>query len=129
MVAGGMCGCGGHVWLWGACVVAGGHVWLPGVMYGCRGTCVVAGGHVWLQVGMCGCGGMCMVAGGAWLWEGVRSCGGHVWLPGGACMAVVGACIGYDEIRSMSRQYASYWLQAANITIHKPHLLIRCACA
>ena len=26
---------------------------------------------------------------------------GRAWLPGG--------CIGYDEIQSMSRQYASYW--------------------
>ena len=24
-------------------------------------------------------------------------------------MAGGGACVGYDEIRSMSRQYASYW--------------------
>ena len=28
--------------------------------------------------------------------------GGHAWLFGGACM-------GYNEIRSMSRWYASYW--------------------
>ena len=26
VVAGGMCGCGGHVWLWGA--------WLPGGLHG-----------------------------------------------------------------------------------------------
>ena len=50
MVAGGgMCGCGGHVWLWGACVVVG--------------VCMVAGGvhccgeHAWLW-------GACVVAGG-----------------------------------------------------------------
>ena len=33
--------------------------------------------------------------------------GGCVWLAG-ACV-VVGGCIGYDEIRSMSGRYASYW--------------------
>ena len=41
--------------------------------------------------------------------------GGHAWLLGGvhgcrgACMVVGGACMGYNEIRSMSRGYASYW--------------------
>ena len=34
---------------------------------------------------------------------------GHVWLPGGPCMVAGGVCIGYDEIRSMSGRYASYW--------------------
>ena len=28
---------------------------------------------------------------------------------GGACLVAGGACIGYDEIRSMSGRYASYW--------------------
>ena len=28
MVAGGVCGCEGHAWLQGACMVAGGHAWL-----------------------------------------------------------------------------------------------------
>ena len=109
-----MCGCwccgacvvagGGHAWLLGgACVVAGGggHAWLL------AGACMVAGGrHAWLLVGgMRGCwwgacmvtGGVCMVAGG------VHGC----WQ--GACMAAGGADIGYDEIRSMSGRYASYW--------------------
>ena len=36
---GGVCGCGGHAWLWG-------HAWL-------QGACVAAGD-------MCGCGGMGM---------------------------------------------------------------------
>ena len=67
---------------WGeACVVA------PG------GACVVAPG------GVCGCSGACVVA------------------PRGACMVALGgmhgcsggACVGYDEIRSMSGRYASYW--------------------
>ena len=53
-------------------------------------------GHVWLPGGgMHGCRGACMVV------------GGYAWLLGGC---VVGrACIGYDEIRSMSGRYASYW--------------------
>ena len=58
--------------------------------------------------------GACMVAGG------MHSCGGCVvaegctWLSG-AYVFVGGmhggsrACVGYEEIRSMSRQYASYW--------------------
>ena len=104
----GVHGCGGHawllggnVWLWGACVVAGG-------MHGC-------GGHAWLQGGMygceevmCGCWGECMVVGGhAWLWGACMVAGGCAWL-WGACV-VAGGCIGYDEIRSMSGRYASYW--------------------
>ena len=74
----------------GACVVAGGgHVWLPGGMHDCQGACVVARGHAWLPGG-------CMAVGGhAWLW--------------GACMVAGRVCMGYDEIRSMSGQYASYW--------------------
>ena len=39
--------------------------------------------------GMRGCRGVCMVAGVVWLYG--------------------GACVGYDEIRSMSWRYASYW--------------------
>ena len=72
---------GGCAWCWwGVCVVVGGmHGW---------GACVVGGmhgceGHVWLQ-------GACVAAGG------ICGCGG-------------GVCMGYDEIRSMSGQYASYW--------------------
>ena len=98
-------------------------MWLPGGMHGSRGmhgcqrACVAAGGMhgCWLG-GMCGCwlGGVH----GCW---GVHGCGGvhGCW---GVCMVVEGACvvvggvhgcrglwIGYDEIRSMSRWYASYW--------------------
>ena len=80
---GGVCGCWGGVHgCWVACMVVGGHVWLPGV-------CVVAGGH-------------------AWLW-GVHDCGGCAWLQGVCMVAGGGACIGYDEVRSMSGRYASYW--------------------
>ena len=97
---GGMHGCGGcvlllcgrHAWLWGACMVAGGHAWLWGCAW-LQGACKVAGGHVWLQ-------GVCMVVGG------VHGCGGCVH---GGRVAGWGAYMEYDEIRSMSRQYTSYW--------------------
>ena len=92
---GGMRGCrgacvvaGGCAWLWGACMVTGG-VWL-------LGGCVVARG------GVHGCQGVCMVVGCVWFLGGMRGC----W---GACMVARGACVGYDEIRSMSGRYASYW--------------------
>ena len=74
-----------------------------GDMHGCGG-CARLRGHAWLQGGLHGCRGLvhtyrgsCMVAGG------VHGCGGHAWCQG------VGACMKYDEIRSMSGQYASYW--------------------
>ena len=106
---GGMHGCWGCAWLWG-------HAWLPGGVHGClgvhgcqgacvvargacmvaRGACMVARGHAWLLRGMHGCQGVCMVAQGACM-----VAGGCAWL--------LGACIGYNEIRSMSRWYASYW--------------------
>ena len=100
----------------GACVVA------PGGMHGCSG----GGGHAWLLPGVC-----------AWLLRGgMHGCsqGGCVVAPRGACVVALGgmrgffrggmhgfcwgacvvffpggACIGYDEIRSMSGRYASYW--------------------
>ena len=109
---GGMRDCSG-----GACVVA-------------PGGCVVAprggGGHAWLLLGGCACffpGGVCVVFPGGMCGfsrEGVCMVfpggafmvapGGHAWFfPGewGACMVFSGgACIGYDEIRSMSGRYA-----------------------
>ena len=119
---------GGHAWLlWGGVhgCSGGGHAWL--LRGGVRGC---SGGHVWLLWrGMHGCcqgghgfsqggGGACMVFAGV---------GGHAWflLGGmhgfcwGACMVFPlggmcgfsrgGMCVGYDEIRSMSRRYTSYW--------------------
>ena len=81
------------------CPQWGRHAWLQGGT-GCAwlcGACMVARGqHAWLLGGMHGCRGACVVAGGAWLW-------------GGACVVVGGVCMAYDEIRSMSGQYASYW--------------------
>ena len=105
LLPGGACmvapGGGVHGCSRGACVVAPG-----GGMRGCSGgACMVApGGHAWLLQGaMRGCsGGACVVAPG----------GGSVWLLGGACVvAPEGACVRgfFDEIRSMSGRYASYW--------------------
>ena len=75
----GVSGCGGVY------MVAGGGI------HGGRGVCVVVGS-------MRGCGGwVCVVAGGTCV-----VAGWCVWLLGGGCA-------GYDEIRSMSGQYASYW--------------------
>ena len=120
-------------------VAPGGHVWLlRGGMHGCSGgACMVAlggmrscsGGHAWLLWGHAWLlQGVCMVALGGvhgcsggmhGFLGGVHSfCGGHawfflggcVWFFRGACMVFSGgAWLGYDEIRSMSRQYASCW--------------------
>ena len=123
----------------GVCMFApGGVCGCSGGMHGCsRGGCGCSGGHAWLLPGgVCGCsqGGMhgcswgggqaCMVApsGGVWLlWGGVHGCswgvcmvapgggmcgcseGGHAWLLGGGMRGF------FDEIRSMSGWYASYW--------------------
>ena len=91
---GGIGGCswGGHVWLlWGVCMVAPG-----GGVHGCSGgACIVAlGGHAWFLWGeVCGCtGGACIVA-----------LGGHAWFLWG------GVHGSFDEIRSMSGRYTSYW--------------------
>ena len=81
---------GGHAWLlWGGCVVA------PG------GHACCSGGGVWLLQG-----------GHAWLLQ-----GGHAWLLPGGCVVAPGGVHGFlrgrawffDEMRSMSGRYASYW--------------------
>ena len=106
---GGMCG-----FIWGACMVlfGGACMVLFGgaciVLFG--GACVVLfGGHAWFYLG-----GACMVLfGGAW----VVLFGGHAWFYlGGACVVLFrGARHGffsfsrYNEIRSMSGRYTSYW--------------------
>ena len=85
------CSQGGHAWFGGHAWLPGGHVWLLGGMRGCWGC-------AWLLGGMRDCWGACVVAGRCpWLPGGMHGCG--VW----------GACVGYDKIRSMSGQYASYW--------------------
>ena len=67
-----------------------------GGMRGCGGGVRGCRGCVWLPGGVLGCRGC------AWLW------GVCMVARGGACV-VAGVCIGYDEIRSMSGRYASYW--------------------
>ena len=93
-------------------MVAGGVHGCQGSMHGCRGACMVAGGGWWACMVA---GGVCVVVGGMHGCRGAYMVGGrgHAWL-WGACMVVGvhgcrGVCIGYNEIRSMSRQYASYW--------------------
>ena len=87
---------GGHAWLlwWGGCVVAWEGVWLLG------GACVVAPGgvHGFIR-------GACMVlfGGHAWFyWGGMH---GFIW--GG--VRDFFSFFGYNEIRSMSGRYTSYW--------------------
>ena len=117
---GGVCGCsGGCAWL-----LQGGCAWLHGGMRGCSGggmhgcsggACMVApaGGHAWLlrRACMIAPGGMCGCSGG------MHGCsvGGHAWLLRGACVVAPGGMrgffsfFGYNEIRSISGRYASYW--------------------
>ena len=98
-------GGGGHAWLLGgACVV------FLGACVVFWGACMVFLGFVHGFSGVCVCvffgGCVCFFSGGpAWF------LGGHAWLPEGGCawLPVGGSCIGYDEIRSMSGRYASYW--------------------
>ena len=94
----------GHAWfylggmrgfIWGACMILfGGHAWfywggVHGFIWGCA----------WFYLGVCMVlfGGACMV------------------LFGGACVVFLGGVhvffsfFGYNEIRSMSGRYASYW--------------------
>ena len=81
---------GGHAWL----LLGGGHAWLLlGGMRGCLGGC----GCSW---------GACVVAPGGCAWFS----GGHVWFSRGGMHGFWGGVHGFvDEIRSMSRRYASYW--------------------
>ena len=76
----------------------------PGGVRGCfGGVCMVARG------GMHGCSGGC-----AWLLRG-EACmvapGGMCGCSGGACVVAPGGGVRgfFDEIRSMSGRYASYW--------------------
>ena len=101
--------------LGGACMVApGGHAcFIWGGMRGfIRGACVVLfGGCVVLfGDGVCsfiwgGMRGFFQQGGHAWFY----SAGGHAWFysPGG--MRGFFSYLGYNEIRSMSGRYASYW--------------------
>ena len=109
MGGGGMRVCsGGHVWLLqgGAWFFPGGGSVLGffwGGMHGfCRGCMVFSRGHVWFFPG-----------GHAWFFP-----GGMHGFSGGVCVFFStehawffpgGLCVRYDEIRSMSGRYASYW--------------------
>ena len=106
---GGVHGCSrGAVWLlWrghaffprgGAWLFLGGHAWLL------RGACMVfSGGHAWFFLA----GEAFMVfSGGCMVFSSGGAC---VVFSGGVCVVWRGVCIGYDEIRSMSGRYASYW--------------------
>ena len=100
------CSWGGHAWLLGGmCGCVGGCAWLLGGVRGCSG-----GGHAWLLGGACVVApGGCVVAPGGHAWlllgEGVHgfSQGGHAWLLPGGMRGF------FDEIRSMSGRYTSYW--------------------
>ena len=121
--SGGVCG-----FIWGACVVLfGGHAWfysggmcgfIRGGMHGfIRGACMV------LFRGAC----MVLFRGRAWFYSGgMRGfiLGGHAWFYLGGVHGFIwggmrgfiqgGMCgffsfFGYNEIRSMSGRYASYW--------------------
>ena len=128
---GGMCG-----FIWegacmvfsgGACMVLfGGHAWfyLGGLGGWGWHAWFYLGGHAWFYSGgMHGFiwGGMC-----GFIWVGVRgfirgacvvlfggACvvlfGGHAWFYSGGGVCVFFSFFGYNEIRSMSGRYASYW--------------------
>ena len=115
----------------GACMVAGGHVWF--YLGGC--AWLLPGGHVWLLGGVC----VVLFGGHAWLLPGgVHGCSGgmrgFIWgacmvLFGGVCMVLFGGMRGffsffrYNEIRSMSGRYASYWNASLFILIETIFLL------
>ena len=87
---------GGRAWFY-----SGGHAWFySGGMRGfIWGVCVVLfGGHAWFYLGACMVlfGGCMVLFGGA-----------CVLFPGG--VRVFFSFFGYNEIRSMSGRYASYW--------------------
>ena len=92
----------GHAWLWGGCAWFWGDAWLLGGMRGCKGG--VHGCR-----GVCGCRGACVVVRGVCGCGGMHGCRGGVHVCGGECVVAGQVCVGYDEIRSMSRRYASYW--------------------
>ena len=69
-----------------------------------KGACVVfSGGHACFFPGV---GGMCGFFWGACV---VFLGGVHGFFRGADMLFSGGACIGYDEIRSMSGRYTSYW--------------------
>ena len=77
------------------------------------GPCVVfiLGGHVWFYSGRGGVHGF-IRGGPAWFYSG-GACmvlsGGHAWFYPGGGVHGFSSFSGYNEIRSMSGRYASYW--------------------
>ena len=113
----------------GACMVLfGGRAWfylgcVRGFIHGAcmvlfGGACMVLfGGHAWFYSGACMVlfGGACMVLSGRHVWfysgEGVHGFiwgGMHGFIRGGG-MRGFSSLFGYNEIRSMSGRYVSYW--------------------
>ena len=92
---GGMCGCSGGEGGMCGCSGGGGHVWL-------------LWGGAWLLWGVCMVlfRGACMV-----LFRGACMVlfGGHAWFYLGGGVYGFFSFFGYNEIRSMSGRYASYW--------------------
>ena len=90
----------GHVWFYsGACIVLfRGHVWF--YSGGMHGFIWGAGMRGFIWGGMCG-----FIQGGVhgFIW------GGHAWFYLGGGVHVFFSFFGYNEIRSMSGRYASYW--------------------
>ena len=58
------------------------------------------GGHVWFYSGAC----VVLFGGHAWFYS-----GGCVWFYSGGAVRGFFSFFGYNEIRSMSGRYASYW--------------------
>ena len=82
--------------------VAGGRVWQGGRAWrgGVRGF-IQLGGHAWFYSG-----------GHAWFYSGGHAWfypGGHAWFYSGGGVRGFFSFSGYNEIRSMSGRYASYW--------------------
>ena len=107
---GGMCGFiqqgGVRGFIWGVCMVLfGGHAWF---YLGGHVWFYSAGGRAWFYLGGVHgfIWGACMVLFGGHVWFYL---GGRAWFySGGACM-VFSVFFEYNEIRSMSGRYASYW--------------------
>ena len=93
-----------HGFIWGVCMVLlGGHAWFySGGVHGF----IQGGMHGFIRGGMCGFiwGGM---HGFIWGVHGFIR-GGHAWFYSGG-MRGFSSFFGYNEIRSMSGRYASYW--------------------
>ena len=128
---GGVRGRGGRAWQGGACMAGGaggrawqgGHAWRGGAWQG--GSCVV-GGHAWFYSAVGGLRGFIRGGVHGFIWGAcvVLFGGVHGFIRGGVCGFIRGGVrgfiwrggvrvffsfSGYNEIRSMSGRYASYW--------------------